>query len=215
MAGCPLSHVLKVVKVVTVILAMNKSIGRPQTTQRQSGDIYMGNVGLIASILSQMAENHHFLAVYRGGKKSPHFATHCVMLKLEFYPSQITTQCAKTGLSRTFLLQAEAGGHFSGFVSVFASFFYFKTKSANFGLLDSMLDELNIQNPLPWLSQICLGTCWSSFIGFCDIAFMAGYKGNGPSLKHCACAELKCYKVTRRGCGLSPKQPILLIFNIS
>ena len=49
-----------------------------------------------------------------------------------------------------------------------------------------MLDVLFKQNPLVCLPQISLGICWTNFIGFCDIAFIAEYKGNRPSLKHCA-----------------------------
>ena len=64
--------------------------------------------GLTASILPQIAENHHFLAVYRGGKKSTHPDTTSVKFKLEFNPSQITTQRGNTGSARLSSLQGEA-----------------------------------------------------------------------------------------------------------
>ena len=54
-----------------------------------------------------------------------------------------------------------------------------------------MLDVLFIQKPLAWLSQISLGTCWPNIIGFCDVAYRAGYKGTGPSLKHCVAVGVR------------------------
>ena len=59
------------------------------------------------------------------------------------------TQIARVGVFGLIFLQGEAWGLFFDFVSVFVLFCPFKTKSANFGLLDCMLNELNVQNPLP------------------------------------------------------------------
>ena len=86
---------------------------------------------------------------------------------------EIMTQSFRVGSCGPIFLQGDAWRLFFDFVSDFASIFTFKLKSANFGPLGCRLGELYIQNSLPWLPQICLGTCWSSFNGFCDIGFIA------------------------------------------
>ena len=44
-----------------------------------------------------------------------------------------------------------------------------------------MLDGFQIQKPLVWLSQNTSGTCWLSFMGFCDIDFVTENEGTGLS----------------------------------
>ena len=44
-----------------------------------------------------------------------------------------------------------------------------------------MLDGFQIQNPLVWLSRNTSGTCWLSFMGFCDVDFVTENEGTGLS----------------------------------
>ena len=56
------------------------------------------------------------------GKKSHAFATHAVMLKLDFYPSSITLPNGFPDLSRFCILEADKVGHFSFLLSDFVWF---------------------------------------------------------------------------------------------
>ena len=85
-----------------------RAVGLETPEMRQGGDFghekvnweaprpHRGNLetytGLTASILPQIAENHHFLAVYRGGKMNPLRPTGSEAIHEYLNPSQITTQ---------------------------------------------------------------------------------------------------------------------------
>ena len=69
----------------------------------------MGNMGLTAIILPQMAENHHFLAVYRGGKMNTLRHTGSEAIHEYLNPSRITTQQGNPDFYRPlYRLQGEA-----------------------------------------------------------------------------------------------------------
>ena len=80
-------------------------------------------------------------------------------------------QSSFPGLSRSFFLQAEAFGHFSFFVSDFASIFSSNFNGSNFGPLSCELGELYIQNSYPMFTYNISAPSSSIFIGFCDVEF--------------------------------------------